>query len=69
MIKEITFIAYEAEEGGYYARAVEQPIFTQADTLEDLRVMIKDAVDCHFDEGKPKLVNLHLSHNEVFALS
>jgi hypothetical protein len=29
---EITFIAYEAEEGGYYARAVEQPIFTQADT-------------------------------------
>jgi len=31
---EITFIAQEDEDGGYYARAAEAAIFTQADTLE-----------------------------------
>lgn len=67
---EITFIAQEDEDGGYYARAAEAAIFTQADNLEELRLMIKDAVECHFDNksDKPKIVHLHISHNEVFAL-
>lgn len=35
-MKEITFIAFEAEEGGYYARAVGSSIFTQSETLDEL---------------------------------
>jgi predicted RNase H-like HicB family nuclease len=67
---EMTFIAHEAEEGGYHARAVGASIFTQAETLEELRLMIKDAIECHFDNDadKPKLVHLHVSHDEVFAI-
>jgi predicted RNase H-like HicB family nuclease len=50
-MKEITFIASKAEEGGYNARAIGASIFTQAETLEELQVMIKDAIQCHFDEA------------------
>lgn len=69
MVK-MTFIAQEAEEGGYNARAVGASIFTQAETLDELRLMIKEAIDCHYDNeaDKPKLVHLHVSHDEVFAV-
>jgi predicted RNase H-like HicB family nuclease len=67
---EIIFVAHEAEEGGYYAKAIELPIFTQADSLVELRVMIKDAVECHFEDAseKPRVVHLLLTHNEVIAI-
>lgn len=57
---EITFIAREAEEGGYYARAVGASIFTQGETLDELRLMIKDAIDCHYENevDKPKSFTL-----------
>lgn len=38
---EIIFIAHQAEEGGYYAKAINAAIFTQAETIEQLRLMIK----------------------------
>jgi predicted RNase H-like HicB family nuclease len=63
---EITFIANKAEEGGYYARAVGASIFTQAETLGELRLMIKDAIDCHYDNeaDKPN----HYSFIQAFNL-
>lgn len=43
-------------------------IHTQADTLEQLRLQIRDAVHCHFDEGDgPTQIRLHLVHDEVMA--
>jgi predicted RNase H-like HicB family nuclease len=47
---EFFFLVEEADEGGYIARALHHPIFTQADTLEELMEMIRDAVICHRDE-------------------
>lgn len=41
----------EAPEGGYTARALGDSIFTEADTLAELREAVRDAVRCHFDEG------------------
>ena len=42
-------------------------IHTQGDTLEELRAMVKDAVDCYFDEAMeaPELIRLHFVRDEV----
>ncbi len=55
---EIIFAVKEAPEGGYEARAMEYPIFTQAETIEELREMARDAVDCHFADEAPAAVKL-----------
>lgn len=49
-MSEFIFIVEEAPEGGYTARALGASIFTEADTLDELRNAIRDAVHCHFEE-------------------
>lgn len=68
---ELVFIVEEAPEGGYTARAAGESIFTQAETVEELREMVKDAVACHFDEDseRPKVLRLHFVRDEVLAVS
>jgi len=56
-MSEIVFVVEEAPEGGFIARAVGESIFTEADSLAELHERARDAVCCHFDEGKaPKLI-------------
>ncbi len=55
---EITFNAYEEEDGGYYAAAERYSIFTQGDDWDDLKEMVRDAILCHFDEGTPETIRL-----------
>lgn len=50
-MSEILFLVEQSPEGGYVARALGESIFTEADTLPELRKMIQDAVHCHFDEN------------------
>ena len=58
-MKEIVFQVEESQEGGYFARAVNHSIFTEGDTLPELKTMISDAVRCHFEEAdRPKLIDL-----------
>ena len=65
---EIFFLVEEAQEGGYIARAIEHSIFTEADTLEELRQMVRDAVYCHFEaENRPKIIRLHIVKHEVIV--
>jgi len=69
MAKEIIFLVEESPEGGYEARALGYSIYTEAETLEELKEMIKDAVKCHFEEEEaPKLIRLHIVRDEVMAL-
>jgi len=67
---ELVFQVEEDPEGGLVARAVGVSIFTEADTIEELRAGIRDAVLCHFDkpEERPKIVRLHFVRDEVIAL-
>jgi hypothetical protein len=66
---ELIFLVEEAPEGGFTARALGESIFTEADTVPELHEMIRDAVACHFDEGKaPKLLRLHFVREEVLAV-
>ncbi len=64
---EIIFIVVESQEGGYEAKALDQSIFTEGDTLEELKQNVKEAVHCHFEEDTPKMVRLHFVKEEVFA--
>jgi hypothetical protein len=60
-VREIIFqIEEDAVDGGYVAQALGHGITTQAETLPELRVMIRDAVRCHFDDAeRPSVVRLH----------
>jgi hypothetical protein len=61
-MNEIIFLIEEAAEGGFTARALGESIFTEADTLDALGQQVRDAVNCHFDDGSaPKIIRLHLS--------
>ncbi len=67
-MNEIIFIVEEAPEGGYTARALGHSVFTEADTLEELPGMVREAVHCHFDEGQcPAIIRLHHVREEVIA--
>ena len=67
--KEIIFLVQESPEGGYEARALGHSIFTEADTYEDLKEMVQDAVGCYFEpEDKPRVVRLHLVKEEILAV-
>lgn len=57
-IIEILFLVEDDPDGGYKVSALGQSIFTQADDMEILRVMIRDAVQCHFtgEEKSPKII-------------
>lgn len=69
-MNEIIFEIREDEsEGGFVARALGYSIVTQADTWEDLRAKVKDAVRCHFEEGQaPRVIRLHRVFDELLAL-
>jgi len=63
---EIIFSVQEAPEGGYQARALGFSIFTEADSFDELKSMIRDAVSCHFDPSdKPSVIRLHMVKDEV----
>jgi hypothetical protein len=67
-MNELIFLVEEAPEGGFTARALGYSIFTEAETLPRLREQVRDAVQCHFDEGKaPKVIRLHFVREEVLA--
>ena len=68
---EIIFEVTEDEvDGGYSASALGYGIHTEGDTLEEVRVNIKEAVDCYFDETmqRPKLIRLHFVRDEVLTV-
>jgi len=69
MESEIIFLVNESPEGGYEAKAVTHSIYTEADTLEELRTMVKDAVECHFgDQDRPGIIRLHFVKEEIIPV-
>jgi hypothetical protein len=66
-MNEIIFIVTESVEGGFEAKALDHAIFTEADTIEELKQQIREAIQCHFEENAPKIVRLHYFKEEVFA--
>jgi hypothetical protein len=72
-MSEIIFEVIEDEvDGGLVATALGHAIATQADTVEELREMVRDAVRCHFGDGAPgpmpKIIRLHFVRDEALAV-
>ena len=57
MEMELIFKISDAEEGGYYARALGHAIFTEADSWEELRKNVR-----------PRIVQLHYVKGELIPL-
>jgi len=68
-MSEIVFQVTEDEsDGGWIARALGHSIVTEADTWEELRTNVREAVRCHFDEGQvPAVIRLHRVVDELLA--
>lgn len=66
---EIIFSVHESPEGGYEARALGHAIFTQADSMDELKAMVRDAVRCHFENRvAPSVIRLYLVKDEVITV-
>lgn len=65
-------ITEDEVDGGYVATALGYAITTQGETLEEIREMVRDAVQCHFGDGAagkmPRLIRLHFVRDEVLAM-
>ena len=67
-MNEIIFLAEDSPEGGYEARALNASIYTEADTVDELRFMVKDAVECHFEEDeRPQIIRLNFVHKKFLS--
>jgi len=63
---EIIFLVDEDPDGGFNARALDHSIFTQAESMEELKLMAQDAVRCHFEEAqRPAVIRLRFFRDEV----
>jgi hypothetical protein len=68
-MSELIFLVEEAPEGGFTARALGESIFAEADSIADLHAQVRDAIQCHFEDGKaPKVVRLHFVREELIAV-
>ena len=70
MASEIIFEVTEAEEGGFSASALGYGIHTQGETREELLAMVRDAVNCYFDDPStaPAIIRLHFVRDEALAV-
>lgn len=69
MNSEIIVVVEESPEGGFIARALGESIFTEAESLDQLKINVKEAVKTHFEEGKhPKIIRLHFTREELIPV-
>jgi hypothetical protein len=69
-MSEIIFEVREDEtDGGYTASAIGGGMHTEADTLDELRRNVREAVECYYDDPAqaPKIIRLHFVRDEVLA--
>ena len=66
-MEELIFLVEESLEGGFTAKGLAISIFTQGETYEALKLAVIDAVHCHFDDDKKRIIRLHIVSEEVIA--
>jgi hypothetical protein len=67
-MNELVFAITQEADGGFVAEALGESIFTQADTWDELRAQVREAVTAfYFDRPPPTRVRLHLVRDEVLA--
>ena len=67
-MSELVFDVTQEADGGFVAEALGENIVTEADSWEELRANVRDAVEAYyFDEPKPAYIHLHLRRDEVLV--
>ncbi len=65
---EPVFEVTQEADGGYCAECLTHDIFTQADTWDELRANVREAVRAYFvDTGGPERIRLHLVRDEILT--
>lgn len=68
-MNERVFEITQEADGGFVAECLTASLFTQADTWEELRHNVREAVEgFHFDRPMPSAIRLHLVRGEVLAV-
>ena len=69
-MKELVFEVMQEADGGYTAEALGESIFTQADSWDELKANVREAVQgFYFDSDAPGAIRLHLIREEVLAVA
>ena len=64
----LVFDVTQEADGGFVAEALGERIFTEADTWDELRANVREAVAAfYFDRPAPARVRLHLVRDEILA--
>jgi len=67
-MNELVFEITQEPDGGFVAEALGESIITQADTWEELRANVREAVKAfYFDRPAPTRLRLHLVRDELIA--
>gem|GEM_PF-337440 len=67
-MNELVFEIIQEADGGLVAECLTESIFTQADTWDELRRNVKEAVNGYFfDQPRPTSIRLHLIRDEVLV--
>ncbi len=65
---ELVFDVTQEADGGFVAECLTEAIITQADSWDELRSQVQDAVRAYyFDRPVPGRLRLHLVRDEVLA--
>ena len=68
-MSELVFEITQEADGGFVAECLTESIFTQADSWDDLRQNVKDAVTAYYFDRpeKPSAIRFHLTRDEILA--
>ncbi len=69
-MNELIFEVAQEADGGFTAEAIGEAIFTQADTWEELKSNVREAVQAfYFDSAPPGSIRLRMVRDEVLAVA
>ena len=67
-MNELVFEVTQEADGGFVAESLGEGVITQADTWDELRDNVREAVAAYFfDRPAPARLRLHLVRDEVLA--
>ena len=67
-MNELVFDVTQEADGGFVAEALGESIITQADSWDELRANVREAVKAfYYDRPAPQRLRLHLLRDEILA--
>ena len=69
-VGELVFDVTQDQDGGFVAECIGEDVVTEADTWQELRANVMEAVSAFFHDGSPpERIRLHLVRDEVITVT